>query len=1504
MQQNLLFNEDLKRLGRYISYVLRFQFRLISGLVLALFAALLLLLNASVQDFAGERVAQYLSATWRTKVELSGFKYKLLRSFSIEQLYIEDHNGDTLLLVHDLQLQLGNIRIFRQQIDINRVHLGSVEAHLLRKDYEKDFNFKFLVDYFSADPADTLQKAVSPIRFRLGALSLGKSRLRFHNGNRQQPADRFDPRHFELQALQLALNDIYISADSSSVRLSELQFVEKIGLSINKASFTLVSLPDQLRLDALEISNAQSALAGALALNFGSYQDFSDFNNRVRMQLKLGRLALIPADMRYFMGAAAPQLPVRASGTVTGRLANLRSRDLLIELGNSSYLNGQINITGLPAYQNALYDIRLQTAYLNKNEISTAFPILQFPEKVSGLEFLQISGEVFGYPQDFVATGKFGTNLGSAQSDLNIKLKGPQSTFTGQIALEQVDLRTLTGDTTLGMVTLNTSIKGKGDRWENFESQLNGNIQALDYRNYRYQNASINGYLNRQTFTGKLASLDSNANFSFFGLADLGANPPSFNFVAEVNALHLHKLHLSTDTLSIQGFMEICAEGIDIDSIVGELNFRQLALNLNGRPLQIEEMKVVSAIDQDQQRRLNFMSPIGNVLLTGDFGIKGLPATLNHYLHHYVQRSVQKPLPGGDQNFELNLDIAQAQTLADFLAPDRFDIGAMRGHAYFNTINNTADLDFQLSNFRAGGTRISNVNALGNSNDDSLFIDFYADSLWSGQTLLAQQLVFENSLSSDTLLFDLRALGEGPSNELQLDGYVDFAADTIGLAFRPSYLKLFDNRWNLEQAGIIKFIDRTVQVPTIGFRQAGQSVLLSGKISPQRTDTLSLVMTDVDLEQLNPLLAAADLSVEGFANVRLEANSVLRKAAVFGGVDIEGFVLDGQPLGDLTIRSDYSVDRQVADLHAELVSLGDTLLYVFGTLGNLEGNQSMDLQAQLRHSPIHPIEHLLKPVFDDISGRATADISLKGDFRAPELRGQIDLENARLRVDFLNQYFNVNKRVILEPTSISFDQAQITDDANGTGRLTGRITHQKFRKTSLDLLLTAEQLMVLNTEPNFQDAYFGTGKLTGTASFTGPLSLVDIQVRGTTDRGTNFSIPLDAESNRQDLAFITFIDKNAKEEVVEEVQVFNPIGLNFKMDLQVTPEAEISILLDRVAGDIIRGRGAADIEFELNRQGEIRMVGDYRFSSGDYTFTLANIPSKRFRINEGSTIQWTGDPYDATINLVAVYRQRASVAALLTEGQLSGRTRTQLTVDTYLKLTGSLLKPTVNFEIKLPSINENEASDPLVARIQNINNNEQELNNQVLALLVAGQFFPSDQVAAASLLGSTGANSLTEVLSNQLNSLLSQMFDNVNIGINYRSSNLGNVADASRNDISVALNTTLFNNRVVIDGNVGNNVNNLATATPGAQTIAGEVVVEYLMTPDGSVRLKAFNKLDDRVLVNRESSYRQGVGISYTENYDTFGELLEKPKRFIQERLIRRIPWAPDCWKGDIKTGR
>jgi hypothetical protein len=241
------------------------------------------------------------------------------------------------------------------------------------------------------------------------------------------------------------------------------------------------------------------------------------------------------------------------------------------------------------------------------------------------------------------------------------------------------------------------------------------------------------------------------------------------------------------------------------------------------------------------------------------------------------------------------------------------------------------------------------------------------------------------------------------------------------------------------------------------------------------------------------------------------------------------------------------------------------------------------------------------------------------------------------------------------------------------------------------------------------------------------------------------------------------------------------------------------------------------------------------------------------------------------------------VDRLLDPSQLQNEARKQVPIDTYLKLKGSLLKPDVSFQLRLRGNNEDNATDPVAARIRSINQNEQELNNQVLALLIAGQFFPANNAALTGLLGSTGANSLTEVLSNQLNNMLSQLIDNVNLGISYRNrSNLINTGTPGRQgDLAVVGNVSLFNNRLLIDGKLGSNT----IQTSNSAALAGEIMLEYLLTSDGAVRMKAFNRLDDRILNNADSNYRYGVGMSITENYDTLPDLWMKIKsRFRKEK--------------------
>lgn len=1494
----------MRYLGRYITYALRFQFRILAGGYLLTFSLFLLLLNATIQEFAGQQLAFWLSNSLKTKVKIEGFRFRPLHRAYIDHLYIEDHYGDTLLVADSLTVRLGSLRLFRQQIDIEKINIGSLDMRLQRKAYESTFNYQFLVDFFSAESTDSA--ATLPLKFRLGGLLVEDGKLIYFDDTQERVAEGFDPARLQLSQLHVQLDSIFVSADSSSMRLESLRFKDSRGFELRDGRLQLALLPDGLLLDRFRLRSKDSKLKGSLRFAYDKDQDLTNWKERLRIKARLDQFSLGQRDLYWLLGSAAPLSNLAATGEISGRLNQLRGKNLAFTLGDAAQLKGDVYISGLPAIDKAYFDLQLEDVYVNRAGLERAFPVLLWPQQLQGFDFLNLQGQITGTPNDLQAEGQASSNLGELSTDIRITRKGQKTEFNGQLGLFDVHLGVLTGDSSLGMVQLESRVSGSGSNWNDLVSRLDGRIDYFDYAGYRYQGVQVDGKLDQKAFSGKISSTDSNAAFSFFGLADFSRKIPFYNFVAEVKQLNLHALQLSKDSIGFKGFAEICAEGNSVDNIMGELSLRQLDVRFNSQQLDVPEVNLVVGSDDDYPQRIQLYTPFGNAFMLGDFKRSALPDLLSYYVRHYVQQQAQIGIkPDPNQYFELDLDIAKAQWIADLMAPGQFDIDHLKGHLYFNADKNESELNFQLPAFRMGSLRLNNLHLSGSSDTDSLYFDVYADTLWADNTLLAQQISLEHILSNDTLGFSFSAMGEGVYNDLKLDGFVDFAGEMPGLQFLPSAIRVYNNDWKLEQNGVIRFKPEHIDIPDLQLQQSQQFVALQGKIGKSQDDTLSLRLVEVDLQQLNPLLKVYNTSMEGYANMDLQANAVTGSSALFGDVRVSELVVDGLPLGDLTLESVYNVQAGSADLHAEVVLDGDTLIYLFGTLGDSIRRDAVNLEARLSHSPIQPLEHLLRPTFTDISGRASARMFARGNWRDLELTGEVDLEGARSRVDFLNQYYNFNKKVLFTPGSISFEQADITDDSGGKGKLNGRISHQYFRKTRLDLQLDAQNLLVLNTEPNYTDAYFGVGRLTGIAAFTGPIDLVDIQIRAATEKGTRFAIPLDAESNRANLDFINFVNKADTSQATAEEKRFETTGVNFGMNVTANPDAEFSILFDRVAGDIIRGRGNGAIEFLMNPQGEINMFGNYTFSSGDYSFTLANVPSKRFRISEGSTIQWTGDPYDAQINLTAVYRQRASITPLLTEGQLSaelasGKARTHMNVDTYLKITGSLLKPNINFEIKLPTANQNDASDLLVARIQNINNNEQELNNQVLALLVAGQFLPADNQIATSFLGSTGANSLTEVLSNQLNAVLSQMIDNVNIGINYRSSNLGTVTDVARNDITVALNTTLFNDRVRIDGNVGNTLRPGIAGASGAQNLAGEVIVEYLITPDGNFRVKAFNKLDDRVIVNRESNYRQGVGISYTENYNDLSELLQKPKRYFQDRLLRRIPWLPEKWKGDF----
>jgi hypothetical protein len=277
------------------------------------------------------------------------------------------------------------------------------------------------------------------------------------------------------------------------------------------------------------------------------------------------------------------------------------------------------------------------------------------------------------------------------------------------------------------------------------------------------------------------------------------------------------------------------------------------------------------------------------------------------------------------------------------------------------------------------------------------------------------------------------------------------------------------------------------------------------------------------------------------------------------------------------------------------------------------------------------------------------------------------------------------------------------------------------------------------------------------------------------------------------------------------------------------------------------------------------MYGQIEIASGSYLFTLKNLINKEFQIQPGGTISWYGNPYEAELNLNALYKVNASLSDVLADQSTNAGQR--VPVDLVMNLKGKMLNPSVDFKIDLPSV------DPLTkSRFESIVSTEQERNRQAFALLVLRQFVSPPNIVRTT---NTATNNLfvensTELLSSQISNWLSQISDDFNLGFNYRSGD-----QISNEEVALALSTQLFDNRVQLSGNFGVSRGNATNQQPS--NYIGDVKVEYLLTREGRLKLIAYNESNNyRNVSTQQSPYTQGVGIVYQEDFNHFSDIIKK----------------------------
>jgi len=300
------------------------------------------------------------------------------------------------------------------------------------------------------------------------------------------------------------------------------------------------------------------------------------------------------------------------------------------------------------------------------------------------------------------------------------------------------------------------------------------------------------------------------------------------------------------------------------------------------------------------------------------------------------------------------------------------------------------------------------------------------------------------------------------------------------------------------------------------------------------------------------------------------------------------------------------------------------------------------------------------------------------------------------------------------------------------------------------------------------------------------------------------------------------------------------------------------------------------------------LTGRYEITDGIYKLNFFNIAKRDFKIQKGSSITFYGDLMDMKADITAIHEVEAASYELMAN-QMGGASESELNkykqklpFEVVLKLNGEIMNPNINFDIEMAEEERGAMGGTINTRLQLLNKQESELNKQVFALLILGGFIsenPLDRVQGEmGFAESTARNTVSGLLTDQLNKLADNNLSGIGLSFDLNSYEDYSTGESqSRTELGINLSKSFIDNRLTFQ--VGTNVDleGQAAQQQGLSSIAGDVIISYLITEDGRYKVQIF----------RENSYagvidgqivQTGASLIFVREYDKMSELFTKDK--------------------------
>lgn len=1443
---------------------------LISLLIAMLSASYILIQKPGVQTWIISKITEQLSRKSNAKISIGKVDIIFFKNIILEDVLIANPNNDTILYSQWMSAKIDSLNIKSRRISLSELGIEENIAHVVR-DSSGNFNFTFILDSLRTENSNIGNKFW---KINCNKFNLGNTLFKFE--------DEIYAIKNELFVHQFNTNVSKFANYEDSLHLNIDDISLKIGksLAIESSVSEFIATKNKIIINDLNLQSQKSVINN---LNFTIDFEKTDSveNKPPEFNLELQPSTIDFSEIAQFL----PELKgmnetVHFSGRIYGNINDLKGKNVILQTGLSTHTNLDFYINGLNSPETMYLFLDLKTFETTFNDIS-AFNLptsikmerIEFPESFYDAGLFQYTGNFSGFISDFVTFGTLKSSLGTISTDLSVvPQKNKNFRYSGKVSTTDFAVGDFLNVDNLGNISFNAEVNGNYDiNSDAIEGLFKGDISKLEAQGYEYRNIKLDGLYTEKMFDGMVSMNDSNLQFTFLGDLNLSGELPQFDFNLQVDKILLAKLNLIENFPNSElGFtMRAKFEGDKIDNLKGAILVDDGYYKNRFGDFSLKGMQLIS-VPGETSSELIFNSEYFDVEINGRYHFQDIEFAFQKNIDQFLPAFNFKVNENMEPNiFNFKINAKNLNPIAEVFLPDLHFEESFFLYGKMNSEKVDLSLEGSIPGFQYKKLWFRNI-FIGNK-----IVDNHYSSKFNFAEIIHENgksiydIAIDSEIANNVLNNEIIWRGEKGSTKYSLfktqtlfTQNTNSIYPTVNVNILPSEILINKSIWAFESFNAI--IDSsTFTIKGLNLSNNNQQLSINGKVSKDSTDVLSVDVNNLDLNNVIGRIPEEKM-INGLLNGTINISNLYKTPVIIADADIEGFTFKDQKVGTIVLSSFWNPVNSSVNTWLEVVNNGHKSLKANGYY--IPQNGTINYTATADSLPLNLLETVIKSEFSDFSGMASGEVKLSGTPSKILLNGAVKAKNGGIKIDYTQVNYFLDDSVYFKNDTILFDNITIRDTENNTGKFNGTLVHRNFSNIKYDLKATSPNILVLKTTYGDNQIFYGNAYANCQLDIYGQGKSLYLNGIATTRPGTAVNINMEYESELEQYDFLEFINNTDSEEETFTFGNSNTgADINLGFTIEATPDAKVQLIYNSQIGDVIRAEGEGILLFNMNKDGDISLSGNYTVLNGDYLFTLQNVINKRFTIAPGGSIVWAGDPFNATIDLQAIYSLKASLSNLLVNNEFGNdNLYMRIPVECIIHLTEELTNPNIEFIIDFPDENEGVKN-----RLSQFFNTDEEKNKQILSLIVLGKFYTPEYMRGQyeaqnpNMIGTTAS----ELFSNQLSNWLSQISNNWDFGFNYRPGN--SITD---DELELALSTQILNDRVILNGNIGNNVN---PESNSSSQIVGDFDIRVKLVPSGKIQFKAYNHSNNN-LIYETAPYTQGIGLSFKEEYNTFGELMQK----------------------------